>query len=67
MRFLWCDRVRFTGDSGAGMQQVGSQFTQVTGLAGNDVITFPDFPAEIRAPQGPLWAMILTQRLHRAE
>jgi 2-oxoglutarate/2-oxoacid ferredoxin oxidoreductase subunit alpha len=44
--------VRFTGDSGDGMQLVGAQFTQVTGLAGNDVMTFPDFPAEIRAPQG---------------
>jgi len=49
------------------MQLVDSQFTQVTGLAGNDVMTFSDLPAEIRAPQGPLWAMILTQRLHRAE
>jgi len=44
--------VRFTGDSGDGMQLVGAQFTSVTGLAGNDVMTFPDFPAEIRAPQG---------------
>lgn len=46
--------VRFTGDSGDGMQLVGAQFTQVTGLAGNDVMTFPDFPAEIRAPQGTI-------------
>lgn len=44
--------VRFSGDSGDGMQLVGSQFTQVTGMAGNDMMTFPDFPAEIRAPQG---------------
>jgi len=46
--------VRFTGDSGDGMQLVGAQFTHVTGLAGNDVMTFPDFPAEIRAPQGTI-------------
>lgn len=46
--------MRFTGDSGDGMQLVGAQFTQVTGLAGNDVMTFPDFPAEIRAPQGTI-------------
>lgn len=46
--------VRFTGDSGDGMQLAGSQFTHVTGLAGNDVMTFPDFPAEIRAPQGTI-------------
>ncbi|EHQ05255.1 2-oxoacid:acceptor oxidoreductase subunit alpha [Leptonema illini] len=44
--------IRFSGDSGDGMQLVGSQFTQVTGMAGNDMMTFPDFPAEIRAPQG---------------
>ncbi|MCX7632108.1 MAG: 2-oxoacid:acceptor oxidoreductase subunit alpha [Turneriella sp.] len=46
--------VRFTGDSGDGMQLAGNQFTHVTGLAGNDMMTFPDFPAEIRAPQGTL-------------
>ncbi len=44
--------IRFSGDSGDGMQLIGSQFTQVTGIAGNDMMTFPDFPAEIRAPQG---------------
>ena len=44
--------VRFAGDSGDGMQLTGSQFTQVTALAGNDLATFPDFPAEIRAPAG---------------
>ena len=44
--------VRFAGDSGDGMQLTGSQFTQSTALAGNDLATFPDFPAEIRAPTG---------------
>ncbi len=44
--------VRFAGDSGDGMQLSGSQFTLSTGLAGNALATFPDFPAEIRAPQG---------------
>src|SRR5688500_17070738 len=44
--------VRFAGDSGDGMQLTGAQFTLSTALAGNDLATFPDFPAEIRAPQG---------------
>jgi 2-oxoglutarate ferredoxin oxidoreductase subunit alpha len=44
--------IRFAGDSGDGMQLVGSQFTQTTAVAGNDLATFPDFPAEIRAPAG---------------
>jgi 2-oxoglutarate ferredoxin oxidoreductase subunit alpha len=44
--------VRFAGDSGDGMQVVGAQFTTATALAGNDLATFPDFPAEIRAPAG---------------
>ena len=44
--------VRFAGDSGDGMQLTGSQFTQSAALAGNDLATFPDFPAEIRAPIG---------------
>ncbi|MCB1317613.1 MAG: 2-oxoacid:acceptor oxidoreductase subunit alpha, partial [Leptospiraceae bacterium] len=46
--------VRFCGDSGDGMQLTGGQFTRTTGVAGNDLMTFPDFPAEIRAPQGTL-------------
>jgi 2-oxoglutarate ferredoxin oxidoreductase subunit alpha len=46
--------IRFTGDSGDGMQLTGSKFTEATGLAGNDLSTFPDFPAEIRAPAGTL-------------
>ena len=44
--------IRFAGDSGDGMQLTGSQFTTATALAGNDLATFPDFPAEIRAPAG---------------
>ncbi len=44
--------VRFAGDSGDGMQLTGSRFTEATALAGNDLATFPDFPAEIRAPTG---------------
>ncbi|MGH6946722.1 MAG: 2-oxoacid:acceptor oxidoreductase subunit alpha [Kiloniellales bacterium] len=44
--------VRFAGDSGDGMQLAGSRFTEATALAGNDLATFPDFPAEIRAPAG---------------
>jgi len=44
--------IRFAGDSGDGMQVTGSQFTVETALAGNDLATFPDFPAEIRAPVG---------------
>jgi 2-oxoglutarate ferredoxin oxidoreductase subunit alpha len=46
--------IRFAGDSGDGMQLTGSQFTETSALAGNDLATFPDFPAEIRAPAGTL-------------
>ncbi len=46
--------VRFAGDSGDGMQLTGSQFTSESALFGNDIATFPDFPAEIRAPAGSL-------------
>ncbi len=44
--------VRFAGDSGDGMQLAGTQFTDTSALVGNDVATLPDYPAEIRAPQG---------------
>ena len=44
--------IRFAGDSGDGVQITGGQFTDTTALAGNDLATFPDFPAEIRAPAG---------------
>ena len=44
--------IRFAGDSGDGMQLTGTKFTDETALAGNDLSTFPDFPAEIRAGRG---------------
>lgn len=46
--------IKFAGDSGDGMQLTGSQFTTNVVIAGSDIATFPDFPAEIRAPQGTL-------------
>ena len=46
--------IRFAGDSGDGMQLTGNQFTDNTAIFGNDLATFPDFPAEIRAPAGTL-------------
>jgi len=46
--------IRFCGDSGDGMQITGSQFTNTVALYGNDIATFPDYPAEIRAPAGTL-------------
>ena len=44
--------VRFAGDSGDGMQLTGALFSDAAAIAGNDFATFPDYPAEIRAPQG---------------
>ncbi|MEM7135510.1 MAG: 2-oxoacid:acceptor oxidoreductase subunit alpha [Myxococcota bacterium] len=49
--------IRFAGDSGDGMQLTGSQFTTATAVAGNDLATFPDFPAEIRAPAGTTYGV----------
>jgi 2-oxoglutarate/2-oxoacid ferredoxin oxidoreductase subunit alpha len=46
--------IRFAGDSGDGMQLTGTEFTKAAAAAGNDISTFPDFPAEIRAPAGSL-------------
>src|SRR5260370_11562034 len=46
--------IRFAGDSGDGMQVTGMQFTTESALAGNDLATLPDFPAEIPAPAGTL-------------
>jgi len=46
--------IRFAGDSGDGMQLIGGHFTNTTAVLGNDLSTFPDFPAEIRAPAGSL-------------
>ncbi len=52
VRFVSGITVRLAGDSGDGMQLLGTQLTNTSALAGNDVATFPDFPAEIRAPRG---------------
>jgi 2-oxoglutarate ferredoxin oxidoreductase subunit alpha len=49
--------IRFAGDSGDGMQLTGSQFTVATALEGSDLSTFPDFPAEIRAPAGTTYGV----------
>ncbi|HZE96050.1 MAG TPA: 2-oxoacid:acceptor oxidoreductase family protein, partial [Planctomycetota bacterium] len=46
--------IRFAGDSGDGMQVTGTHFTNTSAVLGNDLATFPDFPAEIRAPAGSL-------------
>src|SRR5258708_35661511 len=46
--------IRFAGDSGDGMQITGNQFTNTAALYGNDIATFPDYPAEIRAPAGTI-------------
>ena len=46
--------IRFAGDSGDGMQLTGGRFTETTAIVGNDLSTLPDFPAEIRAPQGTI-------------
>ncbi len=49
--------VRFVGDSGDGMQLTGSQFSDTSAMFGNDVATFPNYPSEIRAPQGSLYGV----------
>ncbi len=49
--------IRFAGDSGDGMQLTGKQFTDTTALFGNDLATYPDYPAEIRAPAGTLFGV----------
>jgi len=49
--------IRFAGDSGDGMQIAGSRFTETSAFFGNDLSTFPDFPAEIRAPAGTLFGV----------
>jgi 2-oxoglutarate ferredoxin oxidoreductase subunit alpha len=58
--------IRIAGDSGDGMQLAGDRFTQETALFGNDLATFPNFPAEIRAPQGTL-AGVSSFQLHFAD
>src|SRR4030095_13448866 len=49
--------IRFTGDSGDGMQLTGTEFAKAGAEAGNDIATVPDFPAEIRAPAGSLFGV----------
>lgn len=49
--------IRFAGDSGDGMQLLGTQFSNTSGSVGNDVNTFPDYPSEIRAPEGTLYGV----------
>ncbi|MGH3261123.1 MAG: 2-oxoacid:acceptor oxidoreductase family protein, partial [Trebonia sp.] len=58
--------IRIAGDSGDGMQLTGDRFTAETALFGNDLATFPNFPAEIRAPQGTL-AGVSSFQLHFAD
>ena len=58
--------IRFAGDSGDGMQLTGDRFTQETAALGNDLVTLPNFPAEIRAPQGTL-AGVSSFQVHFAD
>src|SRR3954449_8587492 len=58
--------IRIAGDSGDGMQLTGDRFTQETAIFGNDLATFPNFPAEIRAPQGTL-AGVSSFQVHFAD
>ncbi|MDJ0663518.1 MAG: 2-oxoacid:acceptor oxidoreductase subunit alpha [Acidimicrobiia bacterium] len=58
--------IRFAGDSGDGMQLAGSRFTESSAAFGNDLATFPDYPAEIRAPQGTL-AGVSSFQVHIAD
>jgi len=58
--------IRFAGDSGDGMQLAGNRFTDSSAAFGNDLATFPDYPAEIRAPQGTL-AGVSSFQVHIAD
>ena len=58
--------IRIAGDSGDGMQLTGDRFTQETAIFGNDLATFPNFPAEIRAPAGTL-AGVSSFQVHFAD
>ena len=58
--------IRFAGDSGDGMQLTGDRFTSASAVFGNDVSTFPDFPAEIRAPAGTV-AGVSSFQIHFAD
>ena len=59
--------VRFSGDSGDGMQLTGTIFSDMSAMYGNSVSTFPDYPAEIRAPQGTLAGVSAVIRSIRLE
>ena len=57
--------IRFSGDSGDGMQLTGTIFSNLSAVFGNEISTFPDYPAEVRAPQGTLsGALGIAQDLH---
>ena len=56
--------IRFSGDSGDGMQLTGTIFSNLSAVFGNEISTFPDYPAEVRAPQGTLSALGIAQNLH---
>ena len=58
--------IRFAGDSGDGMQLAGTRFTETSAAFGNDLATFPSYPAEIRAPQGSL-AGVSSFQVHIAD
>ena len=58
--------IRFAGDSGDGMQLTGTQFTNTSAAMGNDLSTLPDYPAEIRAPQGTLLASAVSRFISEA-
>ena len=49
--------IKFAGDSGDGMQLTGTQFSDTSAMFGNDIATFPNYPSEIRAPQGSLYGV----------
>ena len=57
IQFLEEATIRFAGDSGDGMQLTGVQFSNTSGALGNDVNSFPDYPSEIRAPEGTLYGV----------
>ena len=58
--------IRFAGDSGDGMQITGSQFTNTAAVLGNDLATFPDFPAEIRPPGPTIGKPLFIRRIQAA-
>ena len=58
--------IRFSGDSGDGMQLTGTLFSDTSALLGNGISTFPDYPAEIRAPQGTVAGVLLHQSVQNA-